>query len=93
MGFTSRQVRWSVQVQSVTTTAAALVIGVPAGVVIGRLLWRAFADQLGVVPDPASAWAPLSLLVLGGLALAAVAAVVPARRVASSSPGADLRVE
>ena len=93
MGFTSRQVRWSVQVQSVTTTAAALVVGVPAGVVIGRLLWRAFARQLGVVPDPASAWIAIGVLVLGGLTLAALAAVVPARRAAASSPGADLRAE
>ncbi len=75
------------------TTAAALVIGVPAGVVVGRLLWRAFARQLGVVPDPASAWTPIGLLVIGALALAALAAIVPARRAAASSPGADLRAE
>ena len=91
MGFTSSQVQRSVQVQAVTTTVAALVIGVPLGVVAGRLLWRGFAGQLGVVPDPSAAWTSLGLLVVTGLTLAALAAIVPARRAAASSPGADLR--
>ena len=40
-----------------------------------------------------AAWTSIGLLVVGGLALAALAAIVPARRAAASSPGADLRAE
>ena len=73
-GLSGGQVRRTVWVQSVATMVGALVVGVPLGVVAGRLLWRAFADQLGVLADPASPWLAVVLGVVGGLLAAFLAA-------------------
>ncbi|MGH9135964.1 MAG: ABC transporter permease [Acidimicrobiales bacterium] len=93
LGFCSRQVRRSVRVQSVATMAAALAVGVPTGVIAGRWLWRSFAGQLGVVPDPASPLAPVLLAVGCGLVLAVFAAQVPAMIAARALPADGLRTE
>ena len=91
LGFTGRQVRQSVRVQSVATMAGALLIGVPAGVLIGRLTWQAFAAQLGVVDDPAVSVLWIVATVVGGLAIAIAAAAVPARTAARAEPAFILR--
>lgn len=93
LGFTSRQLRRSVLTESLTTAALALVVGVPLGVLAGRFLWRAFAEDLGVVPDPAAAWLPVLATVGLGLVLAALAALVPAARAARAAPAPALRAE
>ncbi len=67
LGFSGAHVRTSVRVQSVATMVAAVVLAVPGGVIVGRALWRAFADRLGVVPDPSGAWMPIAGVVVGGL--------------------------
>jgi hypothetical protein len=93
LGLRPRQVRWSVRVQSLAVTLAALAVGVPLGVIAGRLAWQAFARQLGVVPDPSGAWATVAVVVTVAVLLALVAAEVPARRAARSRPATDLRTE
>jgi hypothetical protein len=92
-GLSGGQVRRTVWVQSVATMVGALLVGVPLGVVAGRLLWRAFADQLGVLADPASPWSAVVLGVVGGLLAAFLAAVVPGELAARTSPAAGLRAE
>ena len=52
LGFTGRQLRTSVRVQAVVTMAVALACGIPVGIALGRVAWRAFADQLGVAAGP-----------------------------------------
>jgi hypothetical protein len=93
LGFRPGQVRWSVRAQSLAITLAALVIGVPLGVIVGRLSWQAFARQLGVVPDPNTAWTTVAALVAAALLLTLVATELPARRAAASRPAAGLRAE
>jgi putative ABC transport system permease protein len=93
LGFGSRQIRHTVWVQSVATMVGALVVGVPLGVAAGRQSWRAFAEGLGVVPDPASPTIPLLLSVLSCLVIALLAAQVPADVAARTSPAAGLRAE
>jgi FtsX-like permease family len=93
IGFTGRQIRRSVRAQTVATMAAALVLGVPLGLVAGRLTWRAFAGLLGVVPDPSSPLVWLGLTVAGGVVLALAAAAIPARLAAATRPAAGLRAE
>ncbi len=93
LGFNEAQVRRSVYAQSVATMLGALVIGVPSGLIAGRVLWRAFASQLGVVPDAASVWLPLLLTVAGALVLALVAALVPGRMAARRTPAEGLQAE
>jgi predicted lysophospholipase L1 biosynthesis ABC-type transport system permease subunit len=93
IGFTGRQIRRSVRTQTVATMIAALVIGLPLGVMAGRLTWRAFAGQLGVVPDPSSPLVWLALTILGALALALLAAAIPARMAAATRASTGLRSE
>ena len=93
LGLQPLQVRWSVRVQSLAVTLMALAVGVPVGVIAGRLSWQAFARQLGVVPVPSSAWTTVAVVVIVAVVLALVAAEVPARRAARSRPATDLRAE
>ncbi len=93
LGFVDAQVRGSVLVQSLATTLAALVVGIPLGVVAGRLSWRAFAGQLGVLSDAASTWLPVLVAVAGGILIALVAALPPAQLAPRTMPAAALRAE
>jgi predicted lysophospholipase L1 biosynthesis ABC-type transport system permease subunit len=93
LGFTGRQLRDSVRVQALVTMATALVVGVPAGVVLGRLAWRAFAAQLGVAAGPVVPAGWIVVTVVGGLVVALVAAAVPARVASRIDPAAVLRSE
>ena len=93
LGFTGGQIRRSVHVQSVATVVVAVVIGAPLGLVVGRVLWRQFADQLGVVPEPAGPWRPLALVVAGALVAALLAAQLPAILATRERPADGLRTE
>ena len=93
LGFVDAQVRGSVLVHSLATTLAALVVGIPLGVVAGRLSWRAFAGQLGVLSDSASTWLPVLIAVAGGILIALVAALPPAQLAPRTMPADALRAE
>jgi ABC-type antimicrobial peptide transport system permease subunit len=62
LGFRRRQVAATIAWQALTLAGLALVIGVPIGVLVGRLGWAAFAYRLGVVSEPVIS--PLSIMVL-----------------------------
>jgi ABC-type lipoprotein release transport system permease subunit len=62
-------------------------------VLVGRFLWRAFADDLGVVPDLGDAWVPVLVTLGAGLVLAGIAAIVPAWLAARATPAPALRTE
>ena len=91
LGFTGRQLRRSVRVQALATTLAALLVGLPLGVVVGRLAWRTFAAQLGVVADPSTPLAWVAATVVAGLAIAVVTGALPARAAADTRAAAALR--
>jgi hypothetical protein len=93
LGFSGPQVRRSVRIQAVTTMLAALVVGVPAGVLAGRTAWQAFARQLGVVPDPADAWLWIAIVSGAAVVIALLAAVIPARIATRTTPAVGLRAE
>lgn len=65
IGFTRSQVRTSVVWQSGAIVGLALAAALPTGIAAGRWLWTAFAEDLGIVVDPA-----VPLLLLGWSALA-----------------------
>jgi putative ABC transport system permease protein len=62
LGFRRGQVAATVAWQALTLAGIALLIGVPLGILIGRLGWAAFAYRLGVVSEPVIS--PLSLVVV-----------------------------
>ncbi|MGH9245159.1 MAG: ABC transporter permease [Acidimicrobiales bacterium] len=93
LGFTGWQIRQSVRVQTEATMIAALVVGVPLGTVVGRVAWRGFASQLGVVPDPSTPGFWILVTVAGGLLVALAAAAIPARLAARAAPAAVLHSE
>jgi hypothetical protein len=55
-----------------------IVIGIPLGIVVGRVVWDAFATNLGVVPVAVVPGLTIAALAIGVLAVANALAVVPA---------------
>jgi FtsX-like permease family len=93
IGFTRGQVRATVTWQAVVLTGVALVIGIPVGIACGRLAWRIFTGQIGILPvvDIPLLW--LAVLVAAALALAAAVAAVPGESAARARPADVLRAE
>lgn len=90
VGFDNRALHATVAWQSLTIVAIGIVVGVPIGVLAGRVAWRAFAGALGIVP---SADVPVLLvagLALGIAALTLAAAAIPARIAARVRPASEL---
>ena len=50
LGFVNGQVVSAVAWQATTLAVIGIAVGVPLGVVIGRAVWRTFANNLGAVP-------------------------------------------
>ncbi len=84
LGFVNLQVGATVLWQATTVALVGIVIGVPLGIVVGRVVWNTFATNLGavpavVVPGPTIAFVALGVLVVAN-ALAVIPAVTSARR-------------
>ncbi len=89
LGFTRRQLRSTVIWQSTIAVAIGLAIGVPTGVWLGRELWNLFARQIHAVPAPTIAIPALLTVIAGGLGLAILVSLIPAR-LAARTPAAAL---
>jgi ABC-type lipoprotein release transport system permease subunit len=79
LGFTNRQLRRSLSVQSVVTAVTTCGAGAVLGVVVGRWTWRAFADSLGVLPGSRVSLAVTALVVLAAVLLGVLASIAPGR--------------
>ncbi len=94
LGFVAGQVRASVAWQATTIALIGLVVGIPAGVVLGRAAWGYVASGLGVddqvVPMP---WLGIAAIVPTALLLVNVIAALPARRAARTRPALAWRAE
>jgi predicted lysophospholipase L1 biosynthesis ABC-type transport system permease subunit len=93
LGFRRRQVVAVLLGAAGSVAAVALVLGIPLGVLAGRIGWSAVARSLYVAPAVAI---PVGLLLLLGSAVFAVsflAALPPASFVLRRSPGSTLRTE
>ena len=77
--------------QVATLVAAALVIGVPAGVAAGRVAWQDFATSLGLAASPVVTIGPLAGVIAGVLTIAALAALTPALLATRDRPARALR--
>jgi predicted lysophospholipase L1 biosynthesis ABC-type transport system permease subunit len=92
IGLTRQQVRSAVGWQAGTLTAVALGLGIPAGIVCGRVAWRLFAGQLGI--EPVVVLPVILLLVVpAALVLAVAVAAVPGESAARTRPAEILRSE
>jgi ABC-type lipoprotein release transport system permease subunit len=89
LGFTRGQLASTVTWQSTVAVAIGLVVGIPLGVYLGRALWIQFAHEIHAVPTPTISVLALLAVAAGGLVLAVVVALVPAR-VAARTPAAVL---
>jgi hypothetical protein len=93
LGFRRRQVRATVAWHASTVAIVGLVVGVPLGIVVGKVIWGLIADDLGVSPSAAVPLLALAAVVLAVLLVANVVAAVPARVAARIRPSVVLRSE
>ena len=93
LGFVGRQVAAVVCWQATAVALTGIVIGVPLGIAAGRVFWRVFATNFGVVPVDVVEPLLMAALVAGVLAAANVVAAVPALLAARSHPAQLLRAE
>ena len=93
LGFVPPQVRSTVAWQATTFVSVALLIGIPVGIGVGRVVWTAFANGLGTVPEPVTPSVRLLLTVAGAIVLANVIAAIPAVIAGRMRPAPALRAE
>jgi len=93
LGFKKRQVASAVAWQSVVLAVVALVIGIPAGVLLGRLGWSLFATNLGVVSVPVIAWIPVVAAIPVTVVVALLISIGPALAARRTKPAMVLRAE
>jgi FtsX-like permease family len=93
LGFTRRQLARAVAWQSSVIALIGLLIGIPAGIAFGRLLWLAFAHELSAVPDPVVPGGSIALAALAALVLANLVAALPGRSAARTPAAIVLRAE
>ncbi len=78
VGFVNLQVGSTVAWQAATVALAGIAIGVPLGVVVGRVTWQAFATDLGAVPVSVVPIDLILLLSVSALIVAVLLSVAPA---------------
>ncbi len=93
LGFTTGQLRRSVRWSAVVVAVCAAAVGVPLGVIAGRWGWRTLGASVGVATE-----APLPVLLASAtaatlVALAIVAAIVPAARAGRQDAASLLRAD
>lgn len=93
LGFTSRQSRGAIYANATTLGIITAILGLPAGIVAGRLLWRGFANAQGIVVEPLVAWSAVGIAGVASVVLALLVAVMPARAAARTRPAVVLRSE
>lgn len=93
LGFVRRQIALSVSWQTTTVATIGIVLGVPLGIAAGRLVWNAFASNLGVLADPVvTAWV-VAAIAVGTLLVANLLAVGPAWVASRASAASLLKAE
>jgi ABC-type lipoprotein release transport system permease subunit len=94
IGFVNRQVGATVLWQASTVALVGVVIGIPLGIVVGRVVWNAFATNLGAVPVAAVPVLAIAVVAIAVFVVANALAVLPALTAARrQSVGQLLRTE
>jgi ABC-type antimicrobial peptide transport system permease subunit len=79
--------------QATTLAVAGLFVGVPLGIVVGRLAWSLVAGGLGVATDATVPALAVIALIPAALIVANLVAAFPARSAARTRPAVVLRSE
>jgi hypothetical protein len=93
LGFVRYQVAAIVSWQATAVALVGIVAGVPLGIAAGRVVWRVFATNFGVVPLTVVNVLLIATLAFGVLAAVNVLAFFPALLAARSRPAQLLRAE
>jgi predicted lysophospholipase L1 biosynthesis ABC-type transport system permease subunit len=93
LGFVRRQVAAAVCWQATAVALVGIAVGAPIGIATGKVLWRVFATNFGVVPVAVTEPVLIAALAAGVLAAANLLAAVPALLAARSHPARLLRAE
>jgi len=93
MGFTRTDARLAVAFQATLLAVVGVLLGVPAGIVVGRVLWKQFADNYPVVYAPPVALVAILLAAPVAVAVSNLLAVGPARNATRIRPAEVLRSE
>jgi hypothetical protein len=93
LGFTRSDVRRAVLTQGTVLAILGLVVGVPSGLIVGRLVWRLLVADIGALASPVVPWVVLA--VIAPVTLLGVTALSwwPGRAAVRRVPAADLRTE
>jgi ABC-type lipoprotein release transport system permease subunit len=91
LGMRRRQVYATVGWQASTTLVVAALVGIPLGVIAGRLAWMSYARGLNVVPASMTPVWWLVAVVVVGVIVANAVAIVPGWRAVRRPALADLR--
>jgi putative ABC transport system permease protein len=93
VGFRRAQVSATVVAQATTVAGVGALLGLLAGLVVGRVLWRATAGRVGLLPSVAFPVAALAGVVVATIVIVNVVAWFPARHAARTRPAVLLRAE
>lgn len=93
LGMTRRATRSVLHVQGTAIAAVGLVVGLPLGVFLGRVIWRQITERVPLQTVTPYAWLALAALVAGTVVAANTVALWPARRAARLRPAQLLRTE
>lgn len=93
LGFSRGQTLRAIAWQSTIYAIGALAVGLPVGIALGRITWRAYAANLGAVPEPVTPVLACAAVVATALVLALLLSLLPGRRAARTNPSALLRTE
>jgi hypothetical protein len=92
-GFERRQIRATLAWQATALAAVGLALGIPAGILVGHLVWRAVANNLGIVDSVILPLAGIAITVPAVVLLMNAVAYLPARSAARTWPAAALTTE
>jgi ABC-type lipoprotein release transport system permease subunit len=93
LGFVRRQVTAVTAWQATTMAAVALLIGIPVGILIGRVAWTGFAEALGIGSEFVIPNLALVIAIPATIVIANLIAAVPALLSARTHPAVVLRSE
>ena len=91
LGFVGRQLGATIAIQATALAAVGLLIGIPLGIVGGRLTWRAVADGIGVIDHPETPALALAAVVAVALVVVNLVALRPSWRAKRIPPATILR--